>query len=133
MGLAPLETGFGFMIIPATGFLFRRVSILARYPRFRVRAKTLPAMADFASKVVCRVGARTYEEDTAISCGRFRLTYYSLSQSKASSSIYHFILLPWAILMTRLFRPNVVLILFKKVALNMNPNLAENRLRFYKF
>ena len=51
-------------------------------------AKALPAMADFASKVFCRVGARTYEEDTAISCGRFSLTYYSLfrifnsSQSK---------------------------------------------------
>ncbi len=56
--------------------------------RFRVRAKTLPAMADFASKVFCRIDARTYEEDTAISCGRFSLTYYSLlrifkpSQSK---------------------------------------------------
>jgi hypothetical protein len=90
-------------------------------------------MADFASKVFCRVGARRYEEDTAIPCGRFRLTYYSLTHSKASSSICHFILLPWAILMTRLFRPNVVLILFKKVALNMNPTLAENRLKFYKF
>ena len=31
-------------------------------------AKTLPAMADFASKVFCRVGARTYEEDTPRSC-----------------------------------------------------------------
>ena len=34
-------------------------------------AKALPAMADFASKVFCRVGARTHEEDTTLSCGDF--------------------------------------------------------------
>jgi len=100
---------------------------VARNPRFRVRAKTLPAMADFASKVFCRVGARTYEEDTAISCGRFRLMYYSLTHSKASSSICYFILLPWAILMTRLFRPNVVLIPFKKGSPQYEPEPCEKQ------
>ena len=85
-------------------------------------------MADFASKVFCRVRARTYEEDTAISCGRFRLMYYSLTHSKASSSICHFILLPWAILMTRLFRSNVVLVPFKKRATpTMTTNLAKKQ------
>ncbi len=63
-----------------------------RHSGFQVYAGPRIQPGEEEGKVFCRVGARTYEEDTAISCGRFSLTDYSLfrifnsSQSKFLSS-----------------------------------------------
>jgi hypothetical protein len=49
----------------------------ARYLQFRVGAKALPAMVSTSPvKASCLLGARTDEEDSPISYGRFFLTYY---------------------------------------------------------
>jgi len=73
------------------------VQILARVPRFRVQGKIpLSDGLDLSVKASCLVDARTDEEDTPISCGRFSLTYHSLfrifnsSQSKFLSLIHRF-------------------------------------------